>query len=487
MRTATGARFADARAVADAVLYEGYLLYPYRKSSPKNRVRWQFGVLAPRPWVEAHGGVVPTVAGSGDSWFQQTECLVEAPPEAAVHVRVRFLQLQHKQVEVEEAAGHGFRPVESLEAAGAVHLTFDEAVEREFDVVLPLADVGETEVALPTGVPGGQEVEPLPDRAGRIVRTRWPVALTIRVRAERADAPFPLHRLRVRIENECQGLDPAASRDEALRLASIATHAFVAVTGGRFVSLLEPPEWASAAAAASVNLFAFPVLVGEAGSRDLVLCSPIILYDHPRVAPESPGDLFDATEIDEILSLRTATLTDEEKREARATDRRAAAIVDRVDAMPPEVLQRMHGAIRSLRPIRTAEPHPGVVEADPPRAGDPPWWSPEADRSVSPESDAVLVGGVSVSRGSRVRLRPRAGGADAHDMFLRDRIGRVEGVFHDVDGSIHLAVSLEDDSAGELRRWYGRFLYFSPEEVEPVPGPSPEGVEPVPGPVEEAR
>lgn len=477
MSTATGpmTAFADARAVADAVLYEGYLLYPYRRSSPKNRVRWQFGVLAPRPWVEAHGGVVPTVAGSGDSWFQQIECLVEASTEAAFHVRVRFLQLQHKQVQ--ERAGDGFRPVESLEARGAVHLTFDEAVERELDLVLALKDVGEAEVAHPVDVPGGEEAEPIQDVGGRVVRTRWPVALTIRVFAERADAPFPLHRLRVRIENDRAAAAPTDSREEILRRSSIATHAFVAVTGGRFVSLLEPPEWASAAAAASTNLFTFPVLAGEPGARNLVLSSPIILYDHPRVAPESPGDLHDAAEIDEILSLRTFTLTDEEKREARATDPRAAAILDRVDAMPPEVLQRLHGAIRSLRPARAAEPGgrmvepgPRVVEAGGPRDGDAPWWSPEADRSVSPESDVVEVDGVPVSKGSRIRLRPRAGGADAHDMFLRDRIGRVEGVFHDVDGSIHLAVTVEDDPAEDLHQWYGRFFYFSPEEVEPVPG-----------------
>ena len=75
----------------------------------------------------------------------------------------------------------------------------------------------------------------------------------------------------------------------------------------------------------------------------------LFLYDYPQIAPESPGDLYDATEIDEILTLRTMTLTDEEKREARATDPRAAAIIDRVDDMPPEILDRLHGAVRYLR------------------------------------------------------------------------------------------------------------------------------------------
>ncbi|MBV8995805.1 MAG: hypothetical protein JO287_19360 [Pseudonocardiales bacterium] len=83
-----------------------------------------------------------------------------------------------------------------------------------------------------------------------------------------------------------------------------------------------------------------------------MLSSPILMdYDYPQVSPESPGDLFDATEIDEILSLRTLTLTDDEKLEARATDPRAAAIIDRVEEFPQEVLERLHGAIRSLRPV----------------------------------------------------------------------------------------------------------------------------------------
>ena len=457
--TETTGSFEQARAVADAVLYEGYLLYPYRKSSPKNRVRWQFGVLAPRPWIEARGPLTPTVAGSGDSWFQQTECLLEPSRGAVVHVRVRFLQLQRKQVE--QVTEEAFRRVESLEHDGAVHLSFEEAVEREFDAVVAVDEAMGAERAFTLDVPGGEDVERI-GAAARIVRTRWPLALVLAASGERAGAPFPLVRLRVRIENAVTDLDPRASREEALRRSLVASHAFVGVSRGAIVSLLEPPEWASSAAAAAENLFTFPVLVGEPGRRDLVLSSPIILYDHPRVAPESPGDLFDATEIDEILSLRTLTLTDEEKREVRATDRRGAAIVDRVDSMPPEVLQRLHGAIRSLRPR-------GEASRDAGGASDAvPWWSPEAETAVSPDSDAVEIDGRAVSKGSRVILRPRATGGDAHDMFLRGRTGRVEAVFLDVDGATHLAVTVEDDPAAELHQWYGRFRYFGPDEVEPL-------------------
>jgi hypothetical protein len=251
-----------------------------------------------------------------------------------------------------------------------------------------------------------------------------------------------------------------------------------------FLSLLDPPEWAKPPAEACRNLHTWPVLIGEEGRRDAMLSSPIILYDHPTIAPESPGDLFDATEIDEILTLRTMALTEAEKREARATDERAAAIIDRVDNMPPEMLERLHGAVRYLRGVEgegTLDPHLPVHGAPTGRVADGgeggdrlstapeelvPWWDPGADRTVSPETDGVVVAGVTVAKGSRVRLRPGQR-ADAQDMFLAGREATVEAVFLDVDGNRHLAVTLDEDPAADLQRWHGRYLYFSPDEVEP--------------------
>ena len=195
-----------------------------------------------------------------------------------------------------------------------------------------------------------------------------------------------------------------------------------------------------------------------------MLSSPIILQDYPEIAPESPGDLFDATEIDEILTLRTMALTDDEKREARATDPRAAAIIDRVDAMPAEILERLHGAIRSLRPVAGPAAEP-VVEPDPFAT---PWWDPGADASVSPETDSIEVRGVPVAKGSRVRLRPGVRRSDAQDIFLDGRVARVEAVLFDVEDHGYLAVTLEDDLAADMLQRHGRYLYFAPDEVEPL-------------------
>ncbi|MEV0625956.1 hypothetical protein [Nonomuraea wenchangensis] len=445
--------FRAALAVADAVLYEGYLLYPYRRSSPKNQVRWQFGVLLPEPWARAHGLEGGGVAGSAESWWQQTECLLVAPADAVVQGRLRFLQLRRRTPE-ERLPDGGHREADRVGEA----LSFDEAVPRELDVRASVAELLAGEKRLDLRVPGSETVIPLPGSAGRTRWREWPLSARVTLsltRCEAPAAPLPagetLFRLRVRTENAGQEpSSPETPREEALQHALIACHALLTVPGGRFVSLLEPPDWARDAAGACVNAHTYPVLSGD----QVVLSSPILLYDNPRIAPESPGDLHDAAEIDEILSLRTLTLTDAEKREARATDPRAAAILDRVEAMTPEDLARLHGTNRDPRP-----------------AGPVPWWHPEADASVSPDTDAVEVAGTLVRKGSRVRLRPRLRGSDPQDMFLDGRTALVEAVLLDVDGARHLAVTLEDDPAAELNQWYGRYRYFAPEETEPLDGP----------------
>ncbi|MEU5540753.1 hypothetical protein, partial [Streptomyces sp. NPDC020362] len=384
----SGGAFAQVSAVADAVLYEGYLLYPYRRSSAKNRVRWQFGVLLPRDWVEADGPVTPGISGSADSWYQQTECLVRVRrPDAVLRVRVRCLQLQHKQVQALGADGR-YRPVESLRTEdGTAHLTFDEAVPREVALQWPLADLLRGECSAGAGAPAGEETEQLPAGAGRVVRRREEVRARTAVVAE--PVAEDVYRLRVRTENTSLASDVRAARGDALRSALLAAHTLVGGAGVEFVSLIDPPDGLADQVRGCRNEFTFPVLGGAPQDTGpigpVVLSAPIILPDRPQVAPESPGDLHDAAEIDEILTLRTMLLTDEEKAEARATDPRAAQILDRVDSMPPEVFARLHGAIRSLTP---AAPVPAAAPA-----ARPSWWQEDADEGLSPATDTVLVDG----------------------------------------------------------------------------------------------
>ena len=489
---------ADARQVADAILYEGYLLYPYRGSARKNQSRFQFGVLMPPAYREVDG-CEPSAS--------HTECLLECPGDAVVTVFARFLHLQRRQVEAGNGPG-GFRAVASVQVDGAEVTTWDEAAEREHRVTAPVQALLAGGVDATFAVPGSESAEMLEDRQGRAVgrlaRRQAPLAGAIRLRADRLPGPYGGLRLAVTIENRTSPDGPLRCREDGLRQALIATHALIHVPGGRFLSLTDPPEWARPHAAACVNTGTWPVLAGPEECRELMLSSPVILYDHPRIAAESPGELFDSTEIDEILTLRTLALTDEEKREARATDPRAAALLDRLDDIPPEMLERMHGAIRYLGPptdAGTVRPGAGPGEAGeggmghqgtgeggwspggPVEGGtgrpdarsasatgerSAPWWDPGADTSVSPESDHILIQGVRVARGSRVRMRPGARRADAQDLFLAGRSALVEAVLLDVDGNVHLAVTPEDDPAADLQRGHGRFLYFAPDEVEPL-------------------
>ena len=468
------AHLEHARRVADAILYEGYLLYPYRGSAQKNRARFQFGVLVPPAY---------RAVDERELSASQTECLLECPDGAEVLVLVRFLHLQERIVRAASPETGELHEVSALQVDGTEYTPWDEGAERQQRAAATVAGLLARERALEFHIGSGDRSEDLTDAEGRAagqLTRRW-AALdgVIRLSAERVAGPYGALRLRVRVENHTDTA-PLRTRDEALRHALIAVHALIGVPGGRFLSLTDPPEWAAAEAAACANTGTWPVLAGPEDCSDLVLSSPVILYDHPEVAAESAGDLFDATEIDEILTLRTLALTDAEKRQARATDRRAADLMDRLDSMPPGMLERLHGAIRYLRAT------PDRSEAGPDPFADPildrpqmPWWDPGSDSSVSPETDHVIVAGTRVARGSRVLMRPGSRRADAQDLFLAGRTATVEAVLHDVDGQVHVAVSPEHDPAAELQRSHGRFLYFAPDEIEPIepagraePGPA---------------
>ena len=430
-----------ARTVADAVLYEGYLLYPYRASSGKNQVRWQFGVLGP-PGAAANG--------VGEESGMASQLLLRPGADAAVTAYVRFLQLQVRSVERLEA--DGFTPVPELRCGDTTWLTWDEAVDHE----LVLGPFGVAELAegltLPLRVPGGEDVETLREPggalAGQVVRRRYELSGQIRLSADRDGE---LVRLEAAVDNTAASV---RDKDEAIRRSFIGAHMLLSASGAAFVSVIDPPEDAKDAAARCAQNRCWPILAGPPGETDVVLASPIILYDYPEVAEQSAGALFDSTEIDEILTLRVMTLTDEEKAQARATDAHAAAIIDRCEQMSPQELQRLHGILR--------DPHAGTSTL----TGDD-WWAAEAAAEVSPETDAITINGVRVAKGSLVKIHPSRR-ADAQDLFFADQVARVSAVNVDLDGETHVAVTLVDDPAAEFHDWYGRYLYFAPDELEPL-------------------
>ncbi len=333
--------------IADAVLYEGYILYPYRPSV-KNRQRWTFGGLYPDAYCRAQGG--------GDAASNQTECLVQGDRETTLNVTVRFLQLTERTVgelatPLAEWAGDREPPYcvkEGLRIGEREYYPWQEAEERTIE--LTGLKLGES-AARAFAFSGKRRLEPLagPDGQVRGVLVREQQALAGTIEAETSPAGEGLFKLTLRVENRTPFA--GTNREAALLRSLVSTHAILDVRHGMFVSLLDPPDhWADLAAGCK-NIGTWPVLVGEEGMRDTMLSSPIILYDYPQIAPESPGDLFDGTEIDEILTLRILTLTEEEKQAAAALDGRSRELLARTESLAREQLSRLHGTIRGVRPL----------------------------------------------------------------------------------------------------------------------------------------
>jgi hypothetical protein len=300
--------------IANAVLYEGYLLYPYRRSAIKNRRRFNFGVIYPRDYGLAHD----------ELFCAQTECLAASNWRMALDVRVRFLHLTARE-------------------------GWQEAVEREVSapalrmddlLVEPL----QVSFAFPTNRSSGALCDPsMRGKRGEQEPINGIIEIAGRQVSER------VFKITARVLNLTPLADaPAVSRDEALKRSLVSAHTILSARGGEFISLLDPPESLREMAGSCRNIGTYPVLVGAEGERDAILSAPIILYDYPQIAPESAGDFFDGTEIDEMLALRILTLTDEEKREMRDGDERARRILERTEAMPAEQLMKLHGAARGL-------------------------------------------------------------------------------------------------------------------------------------------
>ena len=303
------------RRIADAVLYEGYMLWPYRRSALKNTRRWTFGGVYP----PAHSSLHPD-----DRSEMRTECLVRGGGDAPVDVRVRFLHVVRRQ------ALRDGRPVDEVSVGDQRHLSWEEATERELG-------------AGAFAIAAGSEREDLGE--GAAILRSWH-ALEGVVEAASEEVRDGVRRVSVRIANLTPW--PGGTREEALERTLCSAHTVLRAERGEFVSLADPPEDLRAEAEACRNEGTWPVLVEDGRT---MLSSPIILEDYPRIAPESPGDLFDGGEIDQLLMLNILSLTDEEKDEMRASDPRAREILERTESLAPDELMRLHGRLTDLRRV----------------------------------------------------------------------------------------------------------------------------------------
>ena len=318
--------FAAVEKIAAAILYEGYILYPYRATAIKNRQRWNFGTLYPCVYAEAQRPAEP--------FHMVAEVLAVAGAEARLDVRIGFLQLVRRPASQE-------MPPELVDPS----LAWEEAVERSsLHSDLRVSDLLRAPLVLPL------EME---DAGGR--ESQAGLQAVLRVGAvQLADGAC---RLRVEVENaSALASGAAAKREEAMARSLVSAHLLLGLEGGEFISLLDPGERLREAAEGCSSVGVFPVLAGEEPDRSMMLCSPIILYDYPKIAPESAGDFFDGTEMDEMLTLRVLTLTDAEKQEMRNGDPRARSILERTEALTEEAMLKTHGVVRGLRQIQEEAP-----------------------------------------------------------------------------------------------------------------------------------
>jgi hypothetical protein len=316
--------------IADAVLYEGYLLYPYRRSALKNRQRWTFGILYPPDYEEV-------LAGTERSCMH-SECLLKTNGPCDISVHLRFLHSITKTA----VSCASDRPDEVKEH-------WDEAEPRsvEFEPNLNIFQPQHAEFIFPGNTLASESAT-----QEKVISQHQEV----RGRLKFGSETLADHLLKISIDvaNETPS---SMERDRhcALSRALLSAHLILNANNAEFVSLLDPPQQFRGHIPACKNVGNFPVLLGDSGEHSMMLCSPIILYDYPQIAPESAGDFFDATEMDEMLTLRMMTLTDEEKDQLRSSGNHARALLERTEQNARQQLTKTHGVIRNLRYLSQPE------------------------------------------------------------------------------------------------------------------------------------
>lgn len=378
-----------AKKIADAILYEGYLLYPYRASALKNRRRFNFGVLNPL----------------ADFGFQ---VLANAPETAEISIQIRFLHLRTRQIY--DANQNKIERWES--ASGEISQTWQEAIEREIDCKISARD---DNVKKQFAFTAEQSETILSDDKTKIVRRIESLRGEIEIKSEKRGEDLFCLTVKITNQNEKGG-------DSDLARSFVSTHALLRIETGEFVSLLEFPENRRGEIGKLKQNGLFPVLI----EQNEMLASPIILYDFPRVAPESDGDFCDATEIDELLILRILTMTESEKREAAQLDERARKILAQAETSE---LANLHGAWRDV------------------------------------EIHEKAGGELKVNQ--KVVLKPKPRG-DVFDLILAGKQATIARVETDFEGKTHVVVTVDDDDGKDSsgQKNVGHQFFFDPSEVE---------------------
>ncbi len=405
--------------LVDSLLFEGYALYPYTPGATKNATPTPFGIVYP-----------PTYAQRSSTTFDhlRAECVLAAAETTQVGATIRFLH-----------------------AAGERHAAVERRIELEPTDLQALA--------AGRGIGTEFEFEATPTLSGRA-----------RLRAEPLDVLDGEGRQLVRIRccvHNTTPLDPDRARNverpDALLASMLSTHVVLEADAGRFASPLERDGIAGAAVAACESVNTWPVLA-TADDR-AILAAPIILPEHPSVAPESLGNLFDNTEIEEALLLHVQVLSDAEREEIAAQDPAVRAMIAKAAATTPEEMISLHGKMTPVGQETERGGFDSPYQASPPLPPDP--GPPAEPGHPNPGEQTLEIEGKRFRKGGKVVLRPGTE-RDVLDRMLDGRTATIERLYIDYEDGAHVAVTVDDDPAQELFRETGRYLFFKAAELEAI-------------------
>lgn len=405
--------------IVNAVLYEGHILYPYRPAAKKvGREKFAFGRVYPKAYSDMRRNAEP--------WMMQTECLVQpCGKDPSVEVAVRFLHTTWR--EIGRLTGDETAPLRVLPALtvnGTLYQTWQEAAEREIVTTLDLSNPSPRKVNSPFAFGAARSVEPLTsEQSPGPGMMRRHESLEGTVETEIQPLASDLFKISVRIFNRTPITSQQCNDEDAVLMRTFgSTHMVLHAASARFVSMMDPPAKLARAAGQCKNIGAWPVLIGEEnkGDRDLMLSSPIVLYDYPHITPESSGSFFEGNEIDEMLSLRVMTMNEAEK----------------------------------------------LTHSEPPPRGSQPeeiFFNPTTPLRT------VFTHGRQLRAGSGVRIHPKARGG-SNDNKLEGKEAFIEAIEQDAEGHVHLALVVEngDPISPGAKQKPGHRFFYSIDEVEPL-------------------
>ena len=330
-----------------SILYEGYSLYPYYRSAVKNQMPVPFGVIFPQDYAAFHEHAPSRI---------QSECIIAGISNPSVTIQVRFLQVRKTEV-FEKRTGDGengeFIAVARTEVNDRCLESGWQTIERNHSFECRAADLINRCKILPVAFDSWNEGEMIFNADKKVVAklvttvsaTQGMIGFAMELIEGKSDA----YRLTVVVTNATH-IDQAAtiSRDAVLGQSFLSSNIVFKTGEAQFISHLDPPSQWQSAIDACRNIHTWPIIVDD--DNRALLSSPIILNDHPQINPQSAGDLFDSTEIEEALLLHVNLLSEQEKERICSNDPKLQAMLNKVSSLTPGDLSSYHSMMKEDRP-----------------------------------------------------------------------------------------------------------------------------------------